>query len=42
VALEALVPELVRCKRVGERTALIDSFLVRGRAHLDILAESGV
>ena len=40
VALEALVPELVRCKRVGDRTGLIDSFLVRGRAHLDILAQS--
>jgi cytochrome P450 len=39
VALEALVPELVRCKRVGERGALIDSFLVRGRAHLDVIAE---
>jgi len=42
VALEALVPELVHCKRVGERTARIDSFLVRGRAHLDIVAESAV
>jgi cytochrome P450 len=41
VALEALVPELVHCKRVGERNARIDSFLVRGRAHLDIVAESG-
>ena len=42
VALEALVPELVHCKRVGERNARIDSFLVRGRAHLDIVAESDV
>ena len=42
VALEALVPELVHCKRVGERTARIDSFLVRGRAHLDIVEESDV
>jgi cytochrome P450 len=39
VALEALVPELVHCKRVGERNARIDSFLVRGRAHLDVVAE---
>src|SRR5512134_2461057 len=39
VALEALVPELARCKRVGERNARIDSFLVRGRAHLDVVAE---
>jgi cytochrome P450 len=42
VALEALVPELLRCKRVGERNARIDSFLVRGRAHLDVVAQSGV
>jgi len=42
VALEALVPELVHCKRIGERGARIDSFLVRGRAHLDIVAESDV
>ena len=42
VALEALVPELVRCKRVGERNARIDSFLVRGRAHLDVVAERDV
>jgi len=42
VALEALVPELVHCKRVGARNARIDSFLVRGRAHLDIAAESDV
>jgi len=42
VALEALVPELVHCKRVGERNARIDSFLVRGRAHLDIVEESDV
>jgi cytochrome P450 len=41
VALEALVPELLHCKRVGERNARIDSFLVRGRAHLDVVAESG-
>jgi cholest-4-en-3-one 26-monooxygenase len=40
VALEGLVPELVRCKRSGERTAGIDSFLVRGRSHLDVVAES--
>jgi cytochrome P450 len=37
--LEALAPELARCKRVGERNARIDSFLVRGRAHLDIAVE---
>jgi len=42
VALEALLPELVHCKRVGQRNARIDSFLVRGRAHLDIVAESDV
>jgi cytochrome P450 len=42
VALEALVPELVRCKQVGERNERIDSFLVRGRAHLDVVAESDV
>jgi cytochrome P450 len=41
VALEALVPELLHCKRVGERNTRIDSFLVRGRAHLDVVAESG-
>ena len=39
VALEALVPELVRCKRVGARNERIDSFLVRGRAHLDVVAQ---
>ena len=42
VALEALVPELVLCKRIGDRGARIDSFLVRGRAHLDIIAERDV
>jgi cytochrome P450 len=42
VALEALVPALARCKRIGERHARIDSFLVRGRAHLDVVAERDV
>ena len=42
VALEALAPELARCKRVGDRNARIDSFLVRGRAHLDVVAERDV
>jgi cytochrome P450 len=42
VALEALVPELVHCKRVGQRSERIDSFLVRGRAHLDIFSERAV
>jgi cytochrome P450 len=41
VALEALVPELVHCKRVGQRNARIDSFLVRGRAHLDVVSQGG-
>jgi hypothetical protein len=36
------VPELVHCKRVGQRNQRIDSFLVRGSSHLDIVAESGV
>ena len=41
VALDALVPELLVAKRVGERDARIDSFLVRGRAHLDVVTQTG-
>lgn len=41
VALEALAPELVRCKRVGEAPELVDSFLVRGRARLDVEPVAG-
>ena len=36
VALEALVPELVRCKPVGGPPPMVDSFLVRGRARLEV------
>jgi len=36
VALEALVPELVDCKRAGGPPELVDSFLVRGRRALPI------
>jgi len=36
VALTALAAELARCKRVGEPPELVDSFLVRGRARLEI------
>jgi len=36
VALEALVPELPHCKLVGGQPPLVDSFLVRGRARLEL------
>jgi len=36
VALEALVPLLPECKRVGDAAPLVDSFLVRGRTSLEI------
>jgi cytochrome P450 len=36
VALEALVPELTRCKPAGGPAPLVDSFLVRGRARLEV------
>jgi cytochrome P450 len=37
VALEALAPELVHCKAVGAPATLVDSFLVRGRARLELM-----
>jgi cytochrome P450 len=36
VALEVLAPALVGCKRSGAAPPLVDSFLVRGRARLEI------
>jgi cytochrome P450 len=36
VALTALAPALARCKRVGDKAELVDSFLVRGRSRLEI------
>jgi cytochrome P450 len=36
VALEALVPELPRCKAVGGPPPMLDSFLVRGRVRLEL------
>jgi len=42
VALEALTPELPRLKSVGARDELIDSFLVRGRRHLQLASESAM
>jgi cytochrome P450 len=36
VALEALAPELPRCKPVGGPPPMVDSFLVRGRARLEV------
>ncbi|MGH0028462.1 MAG: cytochrome P450 [Myxococcota bacterium] len=36
VALEAILPELSHCKRVGGTPPMVDSFLVRGRARLDL------
>jgi cytochrome P450 len=41
VALEALVPELSRCKPVGGTPPMVDSFLVRGRACLPIEIAGG-
>jgi cytochrome P450 len=40
VALEGLVPELPGMKRAGGRRELIDSFLVRGTAHLPLRREA--
>ena len=42
VALEALTPELPRLKSVGSRDEFIDSFLVRGRRHLQLAAEGAM
>jgi len=39
-ALEELVPELPRMKRMGGRRALIDSFVVRGSANLPLRREA--
>jgi cytochrome P450 len=36
VALEALVPVLARCKPVGGKPPMVDSFLVRGRSRLEV------
>lgn len=37
-ALEALIPELGRCVRIGEDREFIDSFVVRGLRHLPLQA----